>query len=94
MKSSLKARPKSSNQQNSISPPVKHEKTRASEITGTNYKPDGEGAKDEMTLQSVGHEQPPDKHGCGDTNSLRNSQTAGTPANNRCRKRKPNTSQI
>ncbi|KAK5829752.1 hypothetical protein PVK06_013545 [Gossypium arboreum] len=41
-----------------------------------------------MTLQSVGHEQPPDKHECGDTNSLRNSQMAGAPANNRCRKRK------
>ncbi|KAH1120516.1 hypothetical protein J1N35_003676 [Gossypium stocksii] len=67
---------------------VKHEKIRALEITNIDYKLDGGRAKDEKTLRSVGHEQPPEKHWCEDTNNLRNSQTVGNPANNRRRKRK------
>ncbi|TYG81732.1 hypothetical protein ES288_D01G029000v1 [Gossypium darwinii] len=67
---------------------VKHEKTRALVITNIDYKLVGGGAKDEKTLRSVGHEEPPQKHWCEDTNNLRNSQTVGTPANNRRRKRK------
>lgn len=52
---------------------IEETETRVSKIASISYKPGGEGAKFEMTLRSVDHEQPPDKQ-CDDANSLQNSQ--------------------